>query len=83
MAEYCWQCSEEHLGTDGEQNDFRGLCKEGELIGVLCEGCGLTAVRHDGQCVGYCDKDLHRAPAGCLFVWQDWKETKDGISRDM
>jgi hypothetical protein len=53
MAEYCWQCTEKHLGIPGDRNDFAGLAsKEYEKYPTVCEGCGGTVVDHEGRCVG-------------------------------
>lgn len=54
MAEFCKQCSEA-LFSD----DYRDLAditwpsdtKIGEYAAVLCEGCGVTLVDHNGKCV--------------------------------
>lgn len=48
MADFCLQCSEEH---GFPENDVSGLCKEDEMIPVLCEGCGNTFVDHEGRCL--------------------------------
>ena len=48
MAEYCHSCSLSIFGTDYE--DFASLCKEGEHVIVLCEGCGgEIVVDHTGR----------------------------------
>lgn len=46
MADFCKDCSIELFGEDF--NDFAGLCKENEMIYVLCEGCGWVYVNHFG-----------------------------------
>ena len=62
MADFCRQCWEDvSLDKEEEYNsifnfylhtgDLEGLCKEGETIQVLCEGCGNTFVDHTGKCV--------------------------------
>lgn len=51
MADYCWQCCEEHLGVPGERNDFATVLRPGELVGALCEGCGPVWVDNEGRCV--------------------------------
>lgn len=53
MADFCQQCSIEHLGEDF--GDLKGLstpedtAKE-KFMEVLCEGCGPTYVDHEGIC---------------------------------
>ena len=49
MADFCWDCCEEHLGVEGELNDLKGLCEDDEIVHVLCEGCGQTAVDSKGK----------------------------------
>jgi len=49
MADYCWECAEDRLGIDGEDNDMRALCNIGECTEVLCEGCGPIYVDHNGH----------------------------------
>lgn len=49
MADYCKQCSEELLG--GDFGDHKGLVEEGLYCRVLCEGCGITTVDHEGRCM--------------------------------
>ncbi len=49
MADFCQQCSIEMFGEDGR--DLAELCKDGEKIMVLCEGCGPTFVDHAGRCI--------------------------------
>lgn len=48
MAEFCHTCSLAIFGEDF--GDFAGLCKAGERVRVLCEGCGgEITVDHDGH----------------------------------
>lgn len=55
MAEFCRDCSIEVFGEDF--GDFAGIAGEGEVVAVLCEGCGdviwvdQSGVRfiHDGK----------------------------------
>lgn len=48
MADYCKQCSERLFGFDGR--DLAGLCKPGEVVLELCEGCGdFVEVDHEGS----------------------------------
>lgn len=54
MANFCKQCSIDHFGED--YNDLSGLSTqektENELYPVvICEGCGVTQVDHNGRCV--------------------------------
>lgn len=49
MAEFCRQCSSTLLDLD--TTDFAGLCDEGFITIVLCEGCGPTQVDSRGVCV--------------------------------
>ncbi len=49
MADFCWDCVYEVLGVEAELNDFKGLCKDGEVIIVLCEGCGEMMVDSKGK----------------------------------
>ena len=59
MAEYCAQCAKEY----NMQNDMAGLCREGETVAELCEGCGVIEVNHRGECVsGDCLKGGHSRP---------------------
>ena len=46
MADFCSQCSIEHFGKDF--GDLANLCGNGEVAQVICEGCGLIWVDHDG-----------------------------------
>jgi hypothetical protein len=53
MAEFCKQCSREAMGEDWPDDDLAGLVSEDEVkrgLGavVLCEGCGLIRVDHEG-----------------------------------
>ena len=49
MADFCFSCTFELFGEEyADKNDFVGLCKEDEVATVLCEGCGLIEVNHDG-----------------------------------
>jgi len=71
MAAFCWQCIEDLLGMEGEGNDFEGLCKEGEIIIVLCEGCGDIWVDYKGRCTGgpECSrKHPSETPQGCVTL---------------
>lgn len=50
MAEFCFDCTKETFGEVPLKNhDFYGLCKEGEIVHVLCEGCGYIWVDHTGK----------------------------------
>jgi hypothetical protein len=65
MADFCSACSKTLFGKD--YGDLAGLikeeeCKQGWVVGVLCEGCGPTHVDHKGVCQGGClyhDKPGH------------------------
>lgn len=48
MADFCKECSDEMFGPD-VPNDFEGLCEPGEMVSVLCEGCGYIWVDHTGK----------------------------------
>lgn len=58
MSDFCKQCSIELLGED--YKDLAGLSTEedtanGLYVQVLCEGCGVVQVDHEGACVSpYC-----------------------------
>ena len=54
MADFCKQCSLEIFGEDFK--DLSNISDEGETeLGrfpiVICEGCGVTQVNHEGICV--------------------------------
>ena len=53
MANFCWDCCEEHLEIGGQLNDMKNLCKPGELIISLCEGCGEITVDSEGKRVDF------------------------------
>jgi len=48
MAKFCEACAAE-LGHP--YGDFRDMAAEGEVVLVLCEGCGPTYVDPRGNCV--------------------------------
>jgi hypothetical protein len=48
VADFCKQCSIDMFGED--LGDMAGLCKEDEVVSVLCEGCGPTCVDSEGSC---------------------------------
>lgn len=87
MADFCWQCTEDILGLDGEQNDcVTPALLAGEVCGVLCEGCGEIWVDRHGWCQGGpgCTRNhFPRAPDGCLTVGEmaavegSWEEPDD------
>ena len=68
MAEFCYQCTEEHFG-DGAKNDFVMSLKDikhgHDLTRALCEGCEIkntrsnaeedlwTIVNQEGYCVSH------------------------------
>lgn len=48
MADFCKECAIKTWGQD--TGDVAGLCKEDEMVSVLCEGCGgYIMVDHTGQ----------------------------------
>ena len=50
MADFCKQCSEEIFGEDFQ--DFAGIQPTfGPLAAVICEGCGVTHVDFEGNCI--------------------------------
>lgn len=50
MAEFCWGCLADHIYPEApDRNELRGLCKPGETIYALCEGCGWINVDHEGR----------------------------------
>lgn len=50
MAQFCWDCLAEEIFPEApERNDFAGLCAEGEMVSVLCEGHGVIWVDHQGR----------------------------------
>lgn len=48
MADFCRQCSLEEFLEDF--HDFIDLCDPGEILKVICEGCGPTWIDHNGVC---------------------------------
>lgn len=49
MADFCKECTEELFG-DRLPSNVAGLCKEGEMTSILCEGCGeIIWVDHEGR----------------------------------
>jgi len=48
MADFCKECSDKLFGPD-TPNDLEGLCEPGEMVSVLCEGCGYIWVDHTGK----------------------------------
>ena len=55
MADFCKKCWPEvwHAGANMEDledgtNDFKGLCKPGEMFADICEGCGPGHFDHNG-----------------------------------
>jgi hypothetical protein len=57
MTSYCKQCSED-AGNDGWR-----VAAAGQTAAVLCDGCGLTLVDSEGNCVRP-DCALHGAEQG-------------------
>lgn len=60
MADYCRQCSHDHLGMPRDcKGDFHGITKpedwaQGLSVPVICEGCGFIQVDPEGFCIGGC-----------------------------
>jgi hypothetical protein len=54
MADFCKQCSIDHFGKDF--GDLAGLYPEieYETLTTICEGCGLTVVNKQGECIAAC-----------------------------
>jgi len=49
MADFCKECHDEMFGEEC-RCDTEGLCKEGEMTTILCEGCGeVVWVDHLGK----------------------------------
>jgi len=49
MANFCYDCTKDTLGVDPTWNDFAKGVPEKELWKVLCEGCGVIVVNHEGK----------------------------------
>ena len=55
MADFCYDCTKDILGVDPAWNDFARFeaigprIPEGEFWKVLCEGCGVIVVDHEGK----------------------------------
>lgn len=50
MSDFCWRCLDHELyPEDPKRNDFFGLCPKGQVVDVLCEGCGPIKVQHEGK----------------------------------
>lgn len=53
MAEFCTECVKELFGKEIE-SDFKGILpkeefEKGQILSVLCEGCGHIYVNHLGD----------------------------------
>ena len=55
MAEFCGACAPKY----GMLNDFVGECCKGQMVKVLCEGCGWVLVDHTGKPVGEKREQTH------------------------
>lgn len=61
MADFCKQCTKYYFGPN-VKNDFEGIqspetTELGFYSEVICEGCGLIIVDHNGKCVSLdCEK---------------------------
>lgn len=58
MADFCVECAKEMWGSK-IPSDFVGMTKEEDTLNdryitVLCEGCGMVQVDHEGRCVTDC-----------------------------
>ena len=58
MADFCNQCAKELFNHDTGDFPKRSTPPEGEGYLAVCEGCGITLVDGDGNCMG---------PEGCLM----------------
>jgi RNase P subunit RPR2 len=57
MADFCQDCSIEMFGKD--MKDMADLCGEGNMILVICEGCGWIYVDNNGKKISEVgDKDV-------------------------
>jgi len=59
MADFCLDCSKS-LGAPEGWSDFSGIAKDGEVVAVLCEGCGFINVDSTGRRVP--DPEPERSP---------------------
>ena len=62
MAEFCTECTKELFGEEIE-SDFKGILlkeefEKGQVLSVLCEGCGYIEVDHLGN--KQVDRDIPR-----------------------
>lgn len=75
MADFCFQCSVDLFFPP--PGDLEGLCEEGQFARVICEGCGLVRVNHQGWCVSSCVQNHQEPPPAQLEVlrrvWTDWE----------
>jgi len=62
MADFCKQCSNDVFGEDF--GDLKSLCKEDEMVHVLCEGCGQCIVNSEGECICTNCLKMHGAKNG-------------------
>lgn len=89
MADFCGRClTDEGMGEYAARNDFAGLAPPGEVIGELCEGCGVHLFNHEGWPVcGTASQSWYENPeqnfiAPCRFCWPDSDEHPDGQDQD-
>jgi len=80
MANFCYDCTTEHFGTDALQNDFHSMITEREvekgfLLSVLCEGCGHIMINHEGKRVKTLDEYVKDATGckNCLRNERKWE----------
>lgn len=55
MADFCKECSERLF--DKDFGDMANLCGDGEMVGVLCEGCGYIWVDKNGKRIDFEDEE--------------------------
>ncbi|MDW9531939.1 hypothetical protein RWE87_13735 [Sinorhizobium meliloti] len=73
MADFCRQCSIDTFGED--YRDMAGISKPEDTAQelyaqVICEGCGVTSVDHEGVCVSPACMEKHgvKQPVNPLFI---------------
>lgn len=47
LDEFCDHCAKKN----GTSNSFVGLAKQGAVAKVICKGCGIITVDHQGRCL--------------------------------
>jgi hypothetical protein len=56
MADFCQECSIQLFGKD--MGDFAGICLDGYMLGVICEGCGPIWVDKDGKRIEFASAEI-------------------------